>query len=297
MLSDAKYLISVSLLLFFILPFTGCSTNCAPGECFELAEGDNRRSMLLGGNAQEALRWYQSVPDDEVCRDWAKMKAMHCNVVICPKSTNANIDTNMKFITSERGINCITQSPRLAVTESQAPMNNTSVPSSNSSVASQSTVQQAQAQPEAGVAPEYQYYNRCNSFGSENCYSDIVHNCGSIYPPNDTSAPTQFRRMGCIADSIYAQLSPSSHQYQTFLSHYLIRKGYFEAAIIGEIPAYQAYQMSELLRNQLNANLSNQYSGSAAKKRCMSRCLMNNKAGSGGSGIVQGLNYCANMCN
>lgn len=147
------------------------------------------------------------------------------------------------------------------------------------------------------VVSNYKYFNKCNSFGSANCYTDIVNGCARLYPPSDTTAQTQFNRMGCLSDSIYATLNSSSHEYQTFLNHYLIRKGYFEAALREEIAAFQAYEMSESLRNGLNSNLNSQHAGSSAKQRCLSKCLMNNNAGSGGSGIVQGLNYCANLCN
>jgi hypothetical protein len=167
----------------------------------------------------------------------------------------------------------------------------------NGRVSSKSNDSKRNDRKKPEITSDYTYYNRCNSFGSENCYNDIVHSCNLLYPRSDINAQTQFNRMGCIADSINATLSPSSEEHRIFLSHYLIRKGYFEAALKGEITSYQAYEMSENTRYQLNSSLESARAGSSARQRCLSRCLMNNKAGSGGSAAVQGLNYCANLCN
>ena len=103
--------------------------------------------------------------------------------------------------------------------------------------------------------------------------------------------------MGCIADSINTVLSTTSYEHQTFLSHYLSRKSFFQAAIYGEIAEYQAYQMSENLRNELNSSLASRDKLFRNKQRCISRCLINNKSGAGTSGIMGGLGYCNRLCN
>ena len=141
--------------------------------------------------------------------------------------------------------------------------------------------------------PNYSYFEKCRSFGSNNCYSDIVDSCNRLYSASNLSPEVQYQRMGCLADSIQASLNPSSSEYRSFKDHYILRRAYFEAAIKREISSIEAYQMSEALRNQLNDSLGL----GNARQRCLSRCLMNNRAGSGGGAIVQGLNYCANICN
>ena len=101
-----KYTITALLLFFGGLALLGCSTNCTPGNCYELVEGDSRRHMLWSKGPEEASEWYQGVSNDDVCNDWAVTRARF-DRGFGGRSYVDNIDANMKFITAQRGFTCV----------------------------------------------------------------------------------------------------------------------------------------------------------------------------------------------
>ncbi|MDC6455322.1 hypothetical protein PQZ40_01940 [Alphaproteobacteria bacterium] len=79
--------------------------------------------MLVFKGAEEAEKWFEGVSNDAFCQDWATMRGYYARGFGGAKIVK-NIDANMKYISSKRGISCTLktrQTPVNSATPKSAP--------------------------------------------------------------------------------------------------------------------------------------------------------------------------------